>query len=351
MTPTRILIVDDSVVIRRALVSSLSAEPGLELLRPAATGRIAVARIKENRPDFVILDVEMPEMSGLETLAEIRKFDGALPIVMFSAHTDKGTATTLDALALGATDYVMKPSSLGPAGTSLEEVRDQLLNRIQTFCPREPAEVVNEKAVLPRAAAMRTTQTAKKQVDVVAIGVSTGGPNALCEVIPALPNDLPVPVLIVQHMPPMFTQMLAERLDQKSGLSVREGKDGVSPAPGEVWIAPGGKHMILQKKQSNVHLRLNEDPPENSCRPAVDVLFRSVVKNYDSVLAIILTGMGQDGLRGCEVVRDHGGHIVVQDEASSVVWGMPGFVAKAGLADEILPINQISDSITRRLEL
>jgi two-component system, chemotaxis family, protein-glutamate methylesterase/glutaminase len=184
----------------------------------------------------------------------------------------------------------------------------------------------------------------------VAIGVSTGGPNALAELIPALPGDLAVPVLVVQHMPPMFTRLLAARLDAQSALTVREATDGLPLTPGTVTIAPGDFHMVVDRDGSRARVVLNQDPPENSCRPAVDPLFRSVAAAYGSrVLGVVLTGMGQDGLRGCENVRDAGGRVLAQDEASSVVWGMPGFVVRAGLADRVLPLADIAAEIMRRV--
>ena len=186
----------------------------------------------------------------------------------------------------------------------------------------------------------------------MAIGVSTGGPNALGELFDALPPNLPVPIIIVQHMPPVFTKCLADRLAAKSGMPVDEGAEGTIVKAGHTWIAPGDYHMVVNKHGTQVELSLNQDPPENSCRPAVDVLFRSVAKVYGArTLAVILTGMGYDGLRGCEVLRDAGAHILAQDEASSVVWGMPGAVAQAGLAHQILPLNQIASAIVSRVQL
>jgi two-component system chemotaxis response regulator CheB len=182
----------------------------------------------------------------------------------------------------------------------------------------------------------------------VAIGVSTGGPNALNDVIPELPGTLSTPVLIVQHMPPLFTQILAERLDGRSALTVSEAADGDTVEPGGVWIAPGGRHMVVRRDGTRVRIALNDDPPENSCRPAVDPMMRSVVEVYGGrALAVIMTGMGQDGLRGIEILRDAGGQVLAQDEATSIVWGMPGIVAREGLADEVIPLDQIAPEIIR----
>jgi two-component system chemotaxis response regulator CheB len=187
-------------------------------------------------------------------------------------------------------------------------------------------------------------------VDIIAIGVSTGGPNALAEVVPKLPANLPVPVVIVQHMPPLFTKMLAERLDSQTALSVVEGVNDQVVEAGKIYIAPGNYHMVLRRDGACMRLSLNQEPPENSCRPAVDPLFRSVVQNYGGhVLGVILTGMGQDGLRGCEHIREQGGQVITQDESSSVVWGMPGYVTQAGLSDAVLPLPQIAGEIARRV--
>jgi two-component system, chemotaxis family, protein-glutamate methylesterase/glutaminase len=190
-----------------------------------------------------------------------------------------------------------------------------------------------------------------QRVEVVAIGVSTGGPNALAALLPQWPATLPVPIVLVQHMPPTFTKLLAERLAAKSALRISEGTLGQTLEPGHAWVAPGDFHMIVKQDAAAVRLHMHQGPQENSCRPAVDVLFRSVAETFGPhALAVVLTGMGQDGLRGCEAIREAGGQVLVQDEASSVVWGMPGFVARAGLADKVLPLDQLGVEILRRVE-
>ncbi len=345
MPKTRVLVVDDSVVIRRLIADALSAEPSCELVGSAANGKIALAKILQVNPDIVTMDIEMPEMDGLTTLAEIRKTHPKLPVIMFSTLTERAAAATLKALTLGATDYVTKPSG-GSLEASLQQVREQLLPKLRAFGvpgaagPRPPAPMVARPA--PRSAPLG-------RIDVVAIGCSTGGPNALTAVFEKIPAPLAVPVVIVQHMPPVFTRLLAERLRAQSGLSVHEAKGGETLAPGGIWVAPGDHHMIVRREGTEFRLALHQGPQENSCRPAADVLFRSVVDAYGgNVLGVVMTGMGYDGLRGCEHVREAGGQIVVQDEATSVVWGMPGAVATAGLADAIVPLNQIAVEICRR---
>jgi two-component system chemotaxis response regulator CheB len=273
---------------------------------------------------------------------------------MYSTLTERGAEATLDALSKGATDYVTKPSNVGSAAKALECIRTQLVPKTKAICGRAsgvelPATWVtstpNSKQFPPRNAPPRQ----KERIDVVAIGVSTGGPNALADLIPTLPGDFPVPVVIVQHMPPVFTRLLAERLAAKSQIGVAEGYPGAILKPGCAWIAPGDYHMIVERDRDGVTLRTHQGLPENSCRPAADVLLRSVAEVYQSnSLAVIMTGMGQDGLRGCERVFELGGQVLAQDEATSVIWGMPGFVAKAGLADQVLPLDQIGPEIIRR---
>jgi two-component system, chemotaxis family, protein-glutamate methylesterase/glutaminase len=350
----RILVVDDSVVARRLLADALGADPGLEVVGAAANGRIALARIPQLSPDAVILDVEMPEMDGLEALAAIRKSYARLPVIMFSTVTERGAATTLDALSLGANDYVPKPSNMGGVAAAMARIREELIPKIKVHCGAVGGVVQAPSAIPALASVARSLALAGSRrgcrVEIVAIGVSTGGPNALAEVIPHLPTRLPVPVVIVQHMPPIFTKFLAERLASKSQISVKEGAPNEVVEPGHAWLAPGNFHMIVKRDGSAVRIDTHQGPPENSCRPAVDVLFRSVAATYGAgALGVVMTGMGQDGLRGCECIREAGGQIVVQDEATSVVWGMPGFVAHAGLADKVLPLGQMAGEIMRRI--
>ncbi|MGE3177744.1 MAG: chemotaxis response regulator protein-glutamate methylesterase [Vicinamibacterales bacterium] len=360
MKKVRALVVDDAVVVRRMVTDVLSEDPEIEVAGAAANGRIALQKLTQVNPDIVTLDIEMPEMNGLETLAAIRKTHPTLPVIMFSTLTERGAAATLEALSLGASDYVTKPANVGSVALAQQRIRDELIPKVKALCrvKADPAPALDRHQVpaatpLPRVAPALPRQavlsTGTRHVDIVAIGVSTGGPNALAAVLPELPADFPVPIVLVQHMPPMFTRLLAERLDSQSSLTVREAAGGEALAPGHVYIAPGNYHLVLQRKGTQVVTALNQDPPENSCRPAVDPLFRSVSEVYGThVLAVVLTGMGQDGLRGVEHIHAAGGQVIVQDEGSSVVWGMPGFVAKAGLADRVLPLKDIPVEITRR---
>jgi two-component system chemotaxis response regulator CheB len=354
MQRIRILVVDDAVVFRRLLTEVLSGDPAIEVVGSAAHGRIALARIPQVNPDLVILDVEMPEMDGLTTLAEIRKLHPRLPVIMFSALTERGAAATLDALTLGAAAYVTKPSSADGLKASLQVLRAELIPHIKALCagPLTPAggPAANAPSGVATRAAVRPAQAAPRRVEVLALGTSTGGPNALTAILAELPADFPVPVVIVQHMPPMFTTILAERLAANCAIRVAEGVGGGELTPGKAWVAPGNFHMVLVRDGASVRLLLHQDSPVNSCRPAVDVLFSSVAQAYGAgSLGVVLTGMGNDGLRGCERIREAGGQVLVQDEATSVVWGMPGFVARAGLADQVLPLGDIGAEILRRV--
>lgn len=351
--------IDDAVVVRKIVTDLITADPALEVAGTAANGRIGLAKIPQVNPDVITLDVEMPEMDGLQTLAAIRKLYPNLPVIMFSTLTQRGAATTIEALTLGATDYVTKPANVGSVTEAMNCLRTQLIPKIKLFCNR--GSVATARPVggpLLKAAgksvhlaAPRTGTSANALVEIVTIGVSTGGPNALSALLPELPGDLPVPIVIVQHMPPVFTKLLADRLGTQCALKVHEGVSGDVVKPGHVYIAPGDFHMLVKRDASRaMRLMMNQNPHENSCRPAADVLFRSVVEaSRAGTLGVVLTGMGQDGLRGCERIREAGGQILAQDEASSVVWGMPGFVARAGLADQVLPLKMIAAEIVRRV--
>jgi len=351
----KILVVDDSVVVRRMLTDSLSADPQLEVVGSAANGNIALARIPQLTPDIVILDVEMPELDGLETLKRIRQTHLFLPVIMFSTLTQRGAAATLDALSLGANDYVTKPANVGGVHQALEHIRSELIPKIKVFGGKaRRGELMATRRLATPAASGSTNMAAPRRptgrVEVVAIGVSTGGPNALNELVPTFPADLSVPVVIVQHMPPVFTKLLADRLRAKAQIQVEEGAPGQALEAGHAYIAPGNFHMIVQKEDRTVRIGTNQNPPENSCRPAVDVLFRSVAQTYGAgVLGVVMTGMGQDGLRGCEHIRKAGGQVMVQDEATSVIWGMPGYVANAGLAEKVLPLHELGSEIVRKV--
>ena len=342
MPKIRVLVVDDAVVVRRLVVEALNGDPEIEVVGTASNGKIALDLLPQLAPDAVTLDVEMPELDGLATLKAVRIAHPKLPVVMLSALTERGGSITLDCLAAGASGYVTKPSAAN-MGSAVERLRAELAPMLKAFCAKVSAAPAPLVRTAPAAPHRRTDP------EILAIGVSTGGPNALAELIPALPADFPLPVVVVQHMPPVFTRLLAERLAAKSRLSVVEAVDGDRIVPGKVFIAPGDRHLVLERRGDDVVAVLTQDPPENSCRPAVDPLFRSVGRCFGGrVLALVLTGMGRDGLRGCEVLKEAGAEVLVQDEATSVVWGMPGFVARAGLADDVLPLSKIAAEVVRR---
>ncbi len=347
MVPIRILVVDDSVVIRKLLSDTLSQDPELEVLAAASDGRIALAKIAQLHPDLITLDVEMPVMNGLETLAELRKLYPKLPVIMFSTLTERGASATLDALSLGASDYATKPSNTGSPAVAIEAIRAELIPKIKALCAGTSTKL---KSLPPPRPVVRVRVPAYRPFEIVAIGTSTGGPNALAEVLPRIPKDFPVPIVVVQHMPPIFTRMLAERLASHSAISVEEGSSGVILSPGHSWIAPGNFHMTVVGAGLNWRLELNQSPPEHSCRPAVDALFRSVAAVCRAnVLGVVMTGMGSDGVKGAQQIREAGGEVIIQDEASSVVWGMPGLVYAAGQADAVYPLDQLAPEITRRV--
>jgi two-component system chemotaxis response regulator CheB len=355
MQPIRVMVIDDSSVVRTLLSGILSAEPDMEVAATAATGTGALAKLERMTVDVVTLDVEMPGMDGLGVLVELRRRYPSLPVIMFSALTRRAAATTMEALSLGAADYVTKPENTGSLNASIEAVREQLVPKIRTLVGRAPANTdalravsaIRPKVVAPAPAVARTRPG---RVDVLAVASSTGGPNALATLFRQLPASFPVPIVVVQHMPPLFTKLLADRLTSTCPLRFHEAVSGEVISPGAGWLAPGDFHMRVERAGTEVRVRLDQGPQENSCRPAADVLFRSVADVYGgNVLGVVLTGMGQDGLRGSERLVSLGGRVLAQDEASSVVWGMPRFVAEAGLAEAVLPLDQLAGEILGRV--
>ncbi len=349
MPRARVMVVDDSAVVRRLVSAALARDEALEVVGTAPDGRTALERLPGLRPDVVLLDLEMPEMDGLATLAELRKAWPRLPVIMFSRHTQRGVEATVQALILGANDYVPKPGD----GRGVEEVIEGLLiPKVKALAARAAAGGAGEAARPAAGAASGKASAAlpRPPVEVVLVGSSTGGPNALAEMLPAFPRDWAVPILIAQHMPAEFTGPLAARLSDRSGLRVREAADGEPVRSAQAWVAPGNHHLVLRGEGQALRVGLDQGPPVNSCRPSVDVLFESAARACGAgCLAVVLTGMGQDGLRGCAAVREAGGQVVVQDEATSVVWSMPGCVAEAGLADAVLPLSQVGPEIVCRV--
>ncbi|HET9060559.1 MAG TPA: chemotaxis response regulator protein-glutamate methylesterase [Acidimicrobiales bacterium] len=422
----RVVLVDDSAVVRLALSAVINRQADMVLAGTAKNGREAVEVVEQTDPDVVVLDMEMPVLDGLGALKILKKNRPKLPVIMFSTLTGRGTEATVEALATGADDYLTKPSTMSGPERGFDAVVTRLLPLLRTWgsishqrrgassgpapagAANSPAgpecDVASGLATMPdhqpasraaapagdvtsrvgqaraATAAARSATAASRgaarpfpaestfpvesnnpialrrsgathPVSAVVIGSSTGGPNALCAVIPKLPADLGVPVLVVQHMPTTFTRLLAERLDRASALRVQEAPDRTPVRAGNVYLAAGGYHMVVTRTGADVIACLDDGPPENSCKPAVDVLMRSAVQVWQAgVLAVVLTGMGQDGLLGAQAVIGAGGTVIVQDEPTSVVWGMPGAVARAGIASEILALDDVAAAITRRVK-
>ena len=380
MDKVRVLVVDDSAVMRKIIASALQKEPSIEIAGFAANGLQAIEAIQTCNPDVVTLDIEMPEMDGLTALREIRKENKYLPIIMFSSLTHKGAQAAVMALTAGASDYVGKPANAtGGIDDAFKVLETELIPKIiglakrvksrrereglSASAPKPTPPITSKPPVMPRPItpvkpvttplaskiSKATSGVLVKPAEAVCIGVSTGGPEALMQVFGAFNAPLSVPIFIVQHMPADFTALLAARLSATGVMTVKEAEEGEIAEPGVAYIAPGGLHMTISRPGTKTIIHLNTEPPENSCRPAVDVLFRTAAQVYgSSLLAVMLTGMGYDGLKGSQVIKEKGGQVIAQDEATSVIWGMPGAVVQAGLADGVLPIDKITDEIIFR---
>lgn len=353
--PTRILIVDDSAVMRSLLRTVLRLEARYDVVGTASDGNSALAAVGTLHPDLILLDVEMPVMDGLETLRKLRERGHKIPVIMCSSLTQRGARVTIEALASGASDYVAKPSGQsGPAEATAALARELLPKIAALTASAFPQPVIPIPIRLshgPVAGAPSANEQISSVPSLVAIGVSTGGPAALDIVLPALPANFPLPILVVQHMPELFTRLLAERLNERCPLAVREASEGNPVIPGTIYIARGNWHLEIvgsTRSAQPATLRLTQAAPENHCRPAVDVLFRSAAAVYGSgVLAVVLTGMGSDGLESARIVRARGGTVLAQDQATSAIWGMPGAVVRAGLAQRVLPVQAIVPEILR----
>ena len=357
----RILVVDDTVTYRMIVRDVLEKIDGVEVVGTAANGVIALEKIEYFNPDMITLDLEMPELDGLGVLRRLQEKKTSVAAIMISAFTAEGADTTVEALRLGAFDFVLKPQGENP-DESVAILHRNLSERINTFRERrkihdilrerkerKPAKPVPKpQAGKPAPPGKKVAPITCKGVDVVTIGISTGGPQALTKVLPDLPADFPVPILIVQHMPPMFTESLARDLNSRCKLNVSEAVDGQPVKPGDILIAPGGRQMKVESRNDQTVIRVTDDPPVNSCRPAVDYLFQSVAPIYKSrVLGVIMTGMGSDGAEGCRLYKDKGANIICQDEESCVVYGMPRKPIEEGLADVIAPLGDLAMEITR----
>ncbi len=353
----RVMVVDDSAVVRGLVARWVDEDPDMETVGRFANGQIALAGIVKAAPDVIILDIEMPVMDGMTALPQLLKLKPEVKVIMSSTLTRKNAEISLQALSLGATDYIPKPETNRGVTTS-QEFRSELLRKVkammsgrvaaarpvgQSATPATaPAPSATPAAAVARVASqLRPFSSVKPKI--LAIGSSTGGPQALAVVIEALaPATADIPVLITQHMPPTFTAILAEHLARSSGRTAKEGEDGEIVVPGTIYVAPGGLHMEVRQKAGETVLHVYDGPVINYCKPAVDPMFESVMKIYGSaVLALVLTGMGHDGAAGAKMIADAGGSVIAQDEATSVVWGMPGAAAEAGACAAILPLEGI----------
>lgn len=363
--PVKIMVVDDSAIIRGLLTKIIDSDPAFEITSTAPNGEIAIANLRKEKHDIILLDVEMPVMDGLTAIKQLLEIQPNIKIIMCSTLTTKNAETTLRALSLGAVDCIAKPTTTQDiyAKDAFREILIHTLKEIGGITKRGAAEQPEpkrgahrsvEQSSKPGGAAYKAVSRADKTVkirglhegysgkpDILAIGSSTGGPNALFEVIPHL-KGIQIPVIITQHMPPTFTRILAEHIHQQTGIDAVEGAEGMPLLPGRIHIAPGGYHMLFKKNGAATVITLDEGPMENFCRPAVDPMLRSAVKIYGQrIMTVILTGMGQDGMLGAREVIGAGGRVIAQDEATSVVWGMPGAVAVDGTCTAVLPLKEI----------
>lgn len=362
------MLVDDSSVIRRAISNILESDPNIKIVASVSNGELAIVMAKNKQPDITILDVEMPVMDGLTALPGILKEAPKSKVIMFSSLTAKGANTTMKAMALGAVECLVKPSGADATGPN-SPFKIMLLNLIKSLAPRKPAftsparpatqgdrdvnRLRNEQtftAPTPQTNkfTLRDGRNAfKGKPSILAIGSSTGGPKALFKVLSDL-GTVDVPVVITQHMPATFTKILAQHITQQTSLEALEGEEGMEVEPGKVYVAPGDRHMIFEKKLGKLFIKLSDGPDENFCKPSVDPMMRSLVELYGNrVLCVILTGMGHDGLEGAKALVDQGGRIIAQDEETSVVWGMPGAVAMAGICSKVMPLQEIGAAVKR----
>ena len=357
----RVLVVDDTALFRRVVADAFSAIPDVEVVGAAPNGRQALARIDEWHPDLISLDMEMPEMGGVEVLEALKARQSKVGVLVLSAITVKGGELTMKALELGAFDFLTKPTG-GSPDQARAFLAAELAPRIKAFARRceiqklmassggghRPLVVPVAPAAPAAPAPLRPPSLPAAKPDLVVIGVSTGGPAALAALLPQLPASFPVPILVVQHMPALFTASLATSLNAKCALAVKEARDGEAILPGTVYIAPGASHMKVVAVQGEKRIQITDDPPENHCKPSVDVLFRSVAHGFPGrATAVILTGMGNDGTLGSRLLKRHGGVLIAQDEASCVVFGMPKEVIQTGLVDVVAPLDRIAEEILK----
>ncbi|MFZ5570104.1 MAG: protein-glutamate methylesterase/protein-glutamine glutaminase [Thermodesulfobacteriota bacterium] len=372
--PIRILVVDDTIVYRKIVSDVLTELPGVEVVGTANNGKIALTKISALEPDLITLDIEMPEMNGIEVLEHIRRENLPVGVIVLSTLTYEGGDLTIHALELGAFDFIPKPQS-GTMTENRESIKNFLAPMLKAFQRRReiknillggtPAAKPKEmKKGLKKTATTEITDDViqrmhrlsgriKPKSEIIVIGISTGGPNALSLMMPQIPSNIGVPILIVQHMPPIFTQSLANSLGAKCGIPVQEARDGEIVIPNKVLIAPGGKQMKVAASPDgkNRIIRITDDPPENSCKPSVDYLFRSIADHYvGRATGVIMTGMGSDGRDGARRMKQKGAFIIAQDESTCTVFGMPKEIIEIGIADAVVPLDQIAQEIVQTVK-
>lgn len=356
----RVLVVDDTSLFRRVIADALALLPDVEVVGTAPNGKIALERAATLSPDLITLDIEMPEMDGIEVLDALKSRGIECGVVIVSALTLKGGDLTIRALERGAFDFITKPSG-GDPQANLAAISSALAPIVSAYRRRwEIRSILKPTSTLTMAARANLSppparieyQPVSRKAELVLIGISTGGPNALAKMLPVLPPNFPVPILVVQHMPPLFTKSMAASLAAKCRVLVKEAEDKETIHPSTVYIAPGGRHMrIAAGLKGEFNLSITDDPLENNCRPSVDYLFRSVANNFNgNTTAVIMTGMGSDGVLGLRLLKRKNCHIIAQDESSCVVFGMPGEAVKAGIVDVVAPLEHIADEISRSVK-
>jgi len=338
MKKIRVLVVEDSPIMRKLITDILKNDSEIEVIDTAKTGKEAIEKAKILKPDVITLDIEMPEMDGISALKILRKEIPQTKIIMFSSLTQEGAKATIECLSLGAYDFVPKPSSKS-FYESIKKIEQELIPKIKSVTPLERIKSIYKPSLI-------TPKIKKGIYKVCGIGVSTGGPQTLLKIIPELPPNFPAPILVVQHMPPIFTKQLAERLNSISRLRVKEAEEGELVKDSVVYIAPGDYHMEVRKENALVRIKLHQGPPRNFCRPSVDELFESLAEVYDgNTLALVLTGMGSDGKEGAKKIKEKGGVVLAQDAESSIVFGMPKAIIEEGLADEVVNLSKIPERL------
>lgn len=339
----QVLIVEDSILVRKQLTEIINSDPELEVCATAPNGKIALGKIHYFNPDIMTIDLEMPEMNGKELLYQVKKNYSDLPVIVVSSTTYSGASDTLDCLNLGASDFITKPEGISEKKEITAYLTDTLNPKLKFFGKKSNSSIDISLQYISKLDYTKIEHPSRN-FEIVCIGISTGGTTALMKLIPSLPKNFPLPILIVIHTPPVFSKTFADRLNESSFLEVVEAMNGEKIESGKVYIAPGDYHLTLHKTDKDILVKLNKEEKVNFCRPSVDVFFESASLIFkETMLGIVMTGMGTDGLNGARVVKENNGYIVVQDAETSTVWGMPGSISKSGLADLVLSIQDISD--------